>query len=290
VLPAAAAHCYATGMKTFLLLLLGILAASGCRSTPPAGGERPVSSLEDTAALQPTQPAPEFEDGGKLDSDRPADPSAPLQPFPGVTVLVEEEEVWLQAWVCLEAGWLEQIACAPGTREHESLVVPRAQPGQIHAALLMAGFEPGRPGSWTAGSAGYSFVPPRGSKLEVLARYATQTGQTIEEPIRNWIRDHGRRQDFPSEPWVFGGSLIEPNPEWMEPGEHYVADLTGSIIGLVTFGDEVIGFSRVFADQASVQPPEWEVDRQRIPPVGTEVTLILRRWQGVPAVEGTSVP
>ena len=61
------------------------------------------------------------------------------------------------------------------------------------------------------------------------------------------------------------------------PRLHYVADMTGSIIGLVTFGDEVIGFSRVIADQDAVQPPSWEVRTDHVPPRGTEVTLILRR-------------
>ena len=64
----------------------------------------------------------------------------------------------------------------------------------------------------------------------------------------------------------------------MGPGEHYVADMSGSIIGLVTFGDEVIGFSQVISDQDAVQAPEWEVDSEKIPPVGTEVTVVLKKW------------
>ena len=56
-----------------------------------------------------------------------------------------------------------------------------------------------------------------------------------------------------------------------------VADATGSVIGLVTFGDEVVGFSRVFADDAAVRPPEWEADDEAMPPVGTAATIILTR-------------
>ena len=201
-----------------------------------------------------------------------------LSPFPGVVVLPEGPAVELIAWVCLEYGWLEQIACGPGTREHESLVVPRARPSQIHAALLMAGFEPGAPGSWSYENEQYTFTPPAGTALDVFVRYDVAGGGIVEEPIRAWIRDHHGRHAFPDEPWIFAGSIIAPNPDWMEEaGEHYVADVTGSIIGLVTFGDEVIGFSRVLADQAAVQPPEWEVNAGHIPPVGTEVTIILRR-------------
>ena len=44
----------------------------------------------------------------------------------------------------------------------------------------------------------------------------------------------------------------------------------------MTFGDEVVGFSRVLADDAAVQPPEWEANGEVMPPVGTDVTIILR--------------
>ena len=96
-------------------------------------------------------------------------------------------------------------------------------------------------------------------------------------PVRDWIADHRGRVDFPDLPWVFGGSELRPNPPGMEPGEHYVADMTGSVIGLVTFGDEVIGFSRVIADQTEVAAPEWTVATDRVPPMGTPVTLIIER-------------
>jgi hypothetical protein len=68
----------------------------------------------------------------------------------------------------------------------------------------------------------------------------------------------------------------------MGPGEHYVADMTGSIIGLVTFGDEVVGFARVMPDSADVSEPVWEVDPERVPPIGTPVTLILRKTTNGP--------
>jgi hypothetical protein len=64
----------------------------------------------------------------------------------------------------------------------------------------------------------------------------------------------------------------------MGPGEHYVADMTGSIIGLVTFGDETIGFSRVLSDQESVQEPVWEAATEHLPEPATPVTIIVRRW------------
>ena len=207
------------------------------------------------------------------------DPTAPvvLRPFAGIVVRPAEVTVEVQAWTCLEAGWLEQVACSPNSREHESLVVVKAPPSEIHAALLLAGFEPGSPGTWSYVDDALQFTQPTGDRLDVLVRYENAAGGTIQEPMSAWIQDHRGQHAFPDEPWVFGGSAFEKNLPWMGPGEHYVADTTGSIIGLVTFGDEVIGFSRVIADQESVQPPAWEVRTDHVPPVGTQVTLILRR-------------
>jgi hypothetical protein len=213
----------------------------------------------------------------------PAEAPAPrvVHPCEGITVRPDDRVVEIEGWACLEAGWLEQIACAPRSREHESLVVVKARPSDVHAALLLAGFEHGAPGRWSYADGEISFTPPTGDRLEVRARYERE-GQTIEESIRSWIVDAGGIPSFPGTPWVFAGSEEVENPDWMGPGKHYVADQTGSIIGLVTFGDEVVGFEEVLADQQSVQPLEWQVGIQRVPPVGTPVTLILLPADGGP--------
>ena len=200
-----------------------------------------------------------------------------LRPFPGIVVRPDQATVEIQAWTCLEAGWLEQIACAPNSREHESLVVVKAKPSEVHAALLLAGFEPGSPGKWSYIDDELKFTQPTGELLNVLVRYESAAGAMFQEPINAWIQDHGGQHEFPDEPWVFGGSAFQENLQWMGSGEYYVADMTGSIIGLVTFGDEVIGFRKIIADQDAVQTPSWEVRSDHVPPRGTEVTLILRR-------------
>ena len=204
-------------------------------------------------------------------------PALAVQPFRGITVRPHAGEVQIEAVACLDEGWLEQIACSPGTREHESLVVVEARPSDVHAALLLAGFQAGTPGRWSDENETVSLVPPQGDALRIFVRYRPRGASTeIEEPIGAWIADESGAPTFPDAPWVFGGSAIVPNPPWMEPGEHYVADMTGSIIGLVTFGDEVIGFKEVLPDQEAVEPPHWQVRSDHVPPVGTKVTLIIR--------------
>ena len=205
-------------------------------------------------------------------SPPPAPTHSPVIEADGVTVWPGRVE--FGAVVCLDAGWLEQIACSPGTREHEALVVTDLPPSDLHAALLAAGFEPGSPGRWTDDGGVLAAIPPTGDRVRVEVRHQ-RDGRTVVEPIGAWMIGAVHGEPFPEVPWVFAGSVFVANPEWMGPGEHYVADLSGSVIGLVTFGDEVIGFETVMADQETVEPMQWKVNTGHVPPIGTPVTLVL---------------
>lgn len=243
-----------------------------------ARGDIPVVAVDATAQASEERavdvPAAEGSD------EESADASKFVTPFPGVRVRIEPATVEVNAVRCLDAGWLEQVACSPGTREHEALVVVEARPSHIHAALLMAGFDPGEPGKWIYHDEQerIEVKPPTGAPLTIVMRYE-KNGETVEVPVRRWIRDHLGESEFPNDPWVFAGSQVAENPEFMGPGEHYVADQTGSIIGLVTFGDELIAYSKVIADQVAVQPAEWEVNTDTVPPVDTKVTVVITPWE-----------
>jgi len=247
----------------------GFVAATLLVLLPGCSTPSPAESIEAVPTeAEPIEPEP---------IEAAHDEREPVEPFPGITVRRAPPAVTVLAWVCLDAGWLEQIACSAGTREHEALLVPQAQPSLIHAALLMAGFEPGAPGSWRLEGDDLRFQPPTGSAVEILVRYDRPDGTggtvSIEEPIRRWIRDHQGRRPFPDDPWIFGGSRLVADPGG--EGERYLADLTGSVVGLVTFGDEILGFAHVFADETAVHAAEWEADPERVPPIGTEVELII---------------
>lgn len=298
-------------MRAIVVSMLVMMAAScapraeSVREEPvvPKRVERPVEQVEVVAKPQASketqaedagelraahEPAPQVKEDLAKDApvevapveEAPAASSQFVQPFPGVSVRVNPPTVEIESIRCLDVGFLEQIACSPNTREHEALVVVMAKPSHIHAAMLMAGFEPGAPGKWIYHDEEKRIEvrPPTGPKVRVMMRYE-KDGKTIEEPAVKWIRDHLGEQTFPDKPWIFAGSLFAENPEFMGPGEHYVADETGSIIGLVTFGDELLGYSEVIADQEDVTPAEWEVDDRAAPPVDTKVTIVITPWE-----------
>ena len=209
---------------------------------------------------------------------------------PGVVVDRAQRLVIVDGTVVLTQGFLEQLVCTVPTRVHESLIAIDAAPREVHAALLLAGIEPGRPGRWqqVADSAGHwsvDRVRPEGPKVDVRVRWTAADGGTRDAPLLDWVRRASATAE-PSAPaeaassptgqFVFAGSRIRANTPSMGAGEHYVADLTGSVVGLVTFGDEVIAYDEVIADKVDVDPAAWVAWTDRMPPEGTRVELLIR--------------
>jgi hypothetical protein len=142
----------------------------------------------------------------------------------------------------------------------------------VHAALLLLDMQPGRPGRWEASSDGVTVtrIAPEGDAVEAWV----ESGG-VRVPLSSWIADPVRGRRFPEHPWVFAGSRMRSRPPERGGGEQYVADATGSVIGIVTFGDEVVAYREVLSDKVETDAPEWQAATERMPPPGTRVTLVL---------------
>ena len=112
-------------------------------------------------------------------------------------------------------------------------------------------------------------TPPQGPAVELLVR-----APAGESPLARWIHDPVHCRAFPDRGWVFAGSRTRRDPAGA--AGRYVADSTGSVVGIVTFGDETIAYADVISDQASVDEPQWQADPAAMPPSGTPVTLVIR--------------
>ncbi len=172
--------------------------------------------------------------------------------------------------VALREGWLEQAVCQQGTRDHESLITVSMPPSSIHAALLLAGLQPGRPGHWRVRDDGsLELVPPTGEAVLIDVEWIDSAGRTQRGPLSAWISTNGATAP---DAFVFAGSVMRDratNP--------YVADQSGSVVGLVTFGDEPIASVAVVPDRTDVAEPSLKAWTERIPPEGTPVTVVIRR-------------
>ena len=203
---------------------------------------------------------------------------------PGLRVDRSSRAVFIDGWVATDAGFLEQVVCLTGTRDHESLVATEVSPSAVHAALLLAGFEPGSPGRWQLQGSIVERIAPTGDALEVDVLWTDDDGRSREATAESWIVDFNDGDPFPRSRFIFGGSELRENTPAMVrlygEGEHYVADMNGSIIGLVTFGDEPIGLESVIADQVGVDAAEWTAHTGVMPEAGTDVTVRVRAWSG----------
>lgn len=170
--------------------------------------------------------------------------------------------------------FLEVIACAPDTREHEALVMTRAKPSHIHAALLTRNLEAGSPGSWVWDGLGSkpTYNKPKGDELEVFLRVEREDGSLDVRPVREWVVDRDTGAMLSDAPFRFAGSRFVE----FRGAEVYDADFAGNIIGLATFGNEVVAWSEVFNPDSSIDEPRWIANRDVVPPYGAPVTIILR--------------
>lgn len=174
--------------------------------------------------------------------------------------------------------YLELIACIPNTREHEVLVVTPALPSHVHAALLTLGLTPGVPAEWRLEGGRLIAIPPRGDAVRVELIYDRAEGSAITARPEEWILD--RRTGLRPEPvdWVFAGSMESRRPG----GPRYAADGEGAVIGLCTFGSEVLAYPRVVSPEASIDAPQWIADAATVPPMNTKVRIRLSRAAATP--------
>jgi len=166
--------------------------------------------------------------------------------------------------------YLEVTVCARDSKEHEALVVTDAKPSHVHAALLLAGLEPGTPGRWTIENGQTKKVSPSGAAVEVSIVWRDAWGVERTARATDWVvSTKGARLGGS---FVFAGSRIVP---W-QGREFYDGDGTGVLIGLTTFGSETVAYSELLSPESAIEAPEWIADVARVPTMGTRVVVRVR--------------
>ncbi|MGB0768959.1 MAG: YdjY domain-containing protein, partial [Phycisphaeraceae bacterium] len=159
-----------------------------------------------------------------------------------------------------------------------------------HTALLLIGAQNGHPAMVKPANeekTAWHHLPPRGDRvaLSLLIPDPEDEAKRIERPISDFIRrsehaaeaEGGVSDDEAREAiaeafdgFLFTGSQIA---EADDGRRLYLADESGHVVSISTFGDEVLGLpSRVSQDNNALA---WSADPTHLPKVGTEVTLRL---------------
>lgn len=250
--------------------------------------ESPATKSSQTTP-EPTPPPtlpPAVAPPANIPAEVPAPRAGPVELFPGIRVNHEAKTVEIDGVVPIDAHqfdrktgarlhiFLEVVLCPFDSKEHETLVATTARPSNIHAALLLLGLEPGKPGSWTFDEQTRTLkeIPPEGPALDVTIVWTDEKGEVVELPAEQLVErvpgggtltTEGRESG-----WVFAGSA-----ERQRLGEtYYAADAEGTAVGLATFGTETVAWRSVYSPEDAVSKPQWAAS-SKLPARGTKVVV-----------------
>jgi len=175
--------------------------------------------------------------------------------------------------------WLELVATTSGLREYESLLAVKARPSHIHQALITIGLVPGAPLTTKIHDRRIEVTDPHGAPVEISV-VTTGGCLSVEVPIEHWLIDRKTGKAPARGRWLFTGSVFRK----IEQRSVYMADLNGTVISLVNFGDDLISLSTKLTNRSDAQA--WQVNPARLPPLGTAVVLRIRATQSRPGKAG----
>ncbi len=215
--------------------------------------------------------------------------------LPGIRIDAKQKHVDVDGTVCLDSGALELVACTKDTKEHESIVLLNAKPVHIHMALLLIGAVPGSPAMQKQVGEGeekrWVFYRASGQPVEVLLVYQGEDGKEVAKPVADFIRKiqgedvfvegqkpKAKGEPFPTSTFLFMGSHLIENGEGPR---RYIAEESGNVISISSFGDEMLGLAEHYSD--SNGSLIWEINPDKMPPLGTKIRLRLKPVFGAPA-------
>ena len=228
-----------------VVLLLGLLPGLAGKA---GGGDGPLPTAP--------PPAPPPHPSSQLN----APPLKMLSPgvfeIGGCRILKNSGEVEFPAIVNMEKGLLEYLIVTRSGKVHESLLRTDVEPYSLQVALLLLGLEgtlqplPGQGADET----------PQGERVSISVRWK-QDGKQEESRIEQWV---AKGKDSVGQiPWVFTGSMIIEGV--------FMAQVEKSIVAV--FHDPTALIDHQLQEGASDEV--WFVNEEKVPSVGTEVTVII---------------
>ena len=135
--------------------------------------------------------------------------------------------------------------------------------------------------------------------MDVSLVFKNREGKMVERPISDFVARSEKRSEekiddgdadaeedigFPRT-FLFAGSLLRDNG----PGpRRYLSDLSGNVISIATFGDELLCLPGVYSN--ANESLMWQINASGLPKIGSKVTLRLRPQLKPAAKAGKTLP
>ncbi len=209
------------------------------------------------------------EPSGPHSTSEPVRAAAPRRVPLGKNVWLEIEgesrRVIVATQVCLNDGALEHLMTRKGQKEHEAILSADIDAAMIHAALLATRAEAGSPVRYTEPP-----TAPRGTSIKITLEYE-KDGKKIRVSAKEWVRDQKTKKPLEKD-WVFAGSRFQP-PAQRGGKPIYMANVDGDVICVSNFEGAMLDVP--FLSSNKNVDRVFEANKEKIPPVGTNVTMIL---------------
>jgi hypothetical protein len=175
-----------------------------------------------------------------------------------LTINSERREIIIPGKVNMQKGMIELLACAPGGKTHESVLVLDVIPYHFQVALLLLGLK-------YVGGLQYQGDPhtPRGDSVEVYVRWTKGSHDTTVRG-EDLVWDIPHKKSMEHTPWVFVGSQLEEGK--------FLADVEKSLI--TTYHDPLTILDN--PAQSGGDDELFRVNESLTPPKGTPVTVIIK--------------
>ncbi|MFP4054378.1 MAG: YdjY domain-containing protein [Phycisphaerae bacterium] len=174
---------------------------------------------------------------------------------------------------------LELLLTKVRGKTHESILQTEVDGWQIHAGLVALGLPRGKPKVWRydLDTGAETTLPPRGPKVDIFLEWTDGKGKKQRVPASQWLKsaDPAAKVEPPSH-WVFVGSILGSNGG-------YAADAEGEFITTANFGTAILDVPFVSSDKNAEL--YFLARPDRIPPLGTKVTMILKPVKGAAKAE-----
>lgn len=169
-----------------------------------------------------------------------------------------KREIRIPGRVNMEKGMIELVACGPGGKLHESILVLDVVPYHLQVGLLLLGLR-------FVGGPEYQGDPrtPLGDSVEIQASW-TLAGKTTTVRIEDLVWDIPHKRMMEHTPWVFVGSKLLQG--------QFMADAEKSLI--TTYHDP---FTILDNPLPSGSDDElYKVNWNIVPPKGTPVEVVIK--------------
>jgi hypothetical protein len=135
---------------------------------------------------------------------------------------------------------------------------------KVQLALILCGAKPGHPSYYQNDKT----TVATGDEIAIEVRWKNSEGKIERTDARNWIR-HVKTKQPPANTWVFAGSRFADDGEgkkrFMADGGEFVCVLNNPIAML----------DLPVVSAGAIEDRSFEANREKLPPAGTPVTILL---------------